>query len=749
MKHSHIVSPLFLLLVLISCKPSNELIIADSGTSSYQIVVPDQADSVELKAGEQLQEYLEKISGTKLPLISEGDFSKGRSIWIGNTEKLGQVSINEHEILFKAEGNDLFIAGGSSKSTLYAVYTFLENELGLRFYAADAEKVPQMSVIGIDKGLNYRYEPAITTRTVHSRLFYQNHGFADKRKATYEAFPNYVPGARVHTFHRFVPESEYYSNHPEYYALRNGKRIPTQLCLTNTEVLRIVKDKVAALLEEHPEASVISVSQDDNQQYCQCESCSKIHEQEGSPSGSMIQFVNEVAEAFPEKTISTLAYQYTRSAPQNLKPRENVLITLCSIECDRSAPISEKCTDFSDDLIAWGKKTDNIRIWDYTTQFTNFLAPFPNLNTLQPNIQLFRDNHARWVFEQHSHHPSELFELRTYLTSKLLWNPDLNVDSLMHDFLTGYYEEAGEYIKKYIHTVHNSLEENSDFFLFLYGDPSQGFDSFLNAELLAQYDAWYNQAEEVVANKPEVLERVKRARMSVDYAILEASRRSLSKTFTMTETNEQGEQQVSKSLTDRIQRFHETCRKWDITLMNEMGYKVEEYVEAYETTLARNKQPNLAASKAVTLLEKPKKYANEDPQALTDGALGGASFYANWLGFEGNDLEAVIDLGQLMPVKEVSSAFLQVTNHIVFFPKSVSYYTSQDGQHYQKLDILTNAKPLSKASKVNDIQYFESRFEPINARYIKIKADNIDKAPIWHHGAGLPAWIFVDEVMVR
>ena len=367
--------------------------------------------------------------------------------------------------------------------------------LGCRFYAPDAEFVPRQAIIRVPKNWNRTYEPPITTRTVHSRLFYENPEFAYKRKVTVDAFPGYVPAARVHTFHRFVPEAKYYAEHPEYYALRNGRRIPTQLCLTNPAVLKLVKDTVAALLVAHPEAEVISVSQDDNQQYCQCEQCSAIDEREGSPSGTMIEFVNKVAEAFPEKTISTLAYQYTRKAPLNIKPAENVLITLCSIECDRSGPIKDNCEEFAQDLMEWGEKTDNIRIWDYTTQFTNFLAPFPNLHTLQPNIQLFEKNGANWIFEQHSRHPSELFELRSYLTAKLLWNPEEDADAIIRDFVEGYYEEAGPHVLQYINKIHEALKADPEFFLFLYGDPSQAFESFLSPELLVQYDSWFNEAE--------------------------------------------------------------------------------------------------------------------------------------------------------------------------------------------------------------------------------------------------------------
>ncbi len=720
--------------------------IIEGGASDYVIVLPANADETIDKAGRELQHYLSLISGFQLPLTSRPE-AAAKAIRLGFSP-VADDTLGEHQILLRAEGDDLLITGGSPQSVLYAVYTFLEEIAGCRWYAPDAEEVPAAAGLAIPKNFNYSYSPDITTRTVHSRLFYDHPEFADKLKVTYDAFPGYVPEARVHTFHRFLPASVYYEKHPEYYALRDGRRLPTQLCLTNAEVLRIVKDSVAALLERHPEALVISVSQDDNQQHCQCAGCRAIDEREGSPAGSMIAFVNEVAAAFPGTLISTLAYQYTRRAPRELRPAGNVLITLCSIECDRSGPIAEKCSDFTADLVAWGAKTGNVRIWDYTTQFTNFLAPFPNLRTLQPNVQLFRDNNARWVFEQHSYNPSELFELRSYLTAKLLWDPDVDLDLVINDFLTGYYGPAAPFIRNYITTIHDELEKDPGFFLFLYGDPSQAFESYLRPELLARYDQWYDQAEAAVADQPAFLERVRAARLSVDYAILEAARQNRPGRFALMAPDEAGQPATPAPLRARLDRFRETCRRQEITLMNEMRFTVAEYLDQYERTLEKAARANIAAGKPVTLLTQPKKYANEDPQTLTDGALGGSSFFANWLGFVGNDMEAVIDLGEEQMIRGVATDFLQVTNHLVFFPLSVTYYSSTDGQQYRKLGTITNPKPLTRESKVNDVESFQLQFSPLRARYLKVVADNMDTAPVWHHGAGQPVWIFADEVMV-
>ena len=747
MKINPIILP-FLFLGLFACEPS-ELLLIENGSSDYEIIVPDNADTIELKSADELQKYLQLKTGVKVPISSEGKTSSDHQILIGNTAQGQSLQALEHEVIIKVKGDDLIITGGDSKSNLYAVHTFLENYLGCRFYAPDAEIIPKTDFVSVSKNIDYQYIPPITTRTVHSKLYYENNEFADKRKTTYEAFPNYVPSARVHTFHRFVPPDKYLKKYPEFYALRNGKRIPTQLCLTNVDVLDIVKDTVASLLQQFPESDVISVSQDDNQQYCHCDPCMTINDKEGSAAGSVIDFVNKIADEFPNKTISTLAYQYTRTAPKNIRPKENVLITLCSIECDRSAPIADKCFDFAKDLAAWGKLTDNIRIWDYTTQFTNFLAPFPNIHTLQPNIQLFRDNNAKWIFEQHSHNPSELFELRSYLTAKLLWNPDVNQDSIVTDFLVGYYEEAAPFIQNYITTIHEEIQKDNGFFLFLYGDPSQGFKSFLRPELLKQYDNWYNEAENAVMNKPDVLKRVLRARLSTDYAILEASRINDPEAFAMTVTNPAGEKTISDELRKRLSGFRQTCDEAGITLMNEMRFTVDEYLDFYEHTLLRALEENIAVGKKVQLLEKPKKYADENPQTLTDGAFGGSNFYANWLGFEGNNLEAVIDLEDEWTISQVSADFLQVVNHVVFFPTEVTYSYSVDGKNFKLLGKAKNLRPLSKQSKINDIQSFPLKFSPVNMRYIKVVANNMGTAPVWHHGAGTPCWIFVDEISVN
>ena len=734
---------IFLCVLMNSCTKNDVIKIVNVGKSNYEIVLNNEASEDEEFAVKELQNYLKKIASVELAIVDVSSQSNSK-----NKIFVKKETFDKNKIVIKVEGDNLIISGGSGDALKNAVYEFLERYLDCKWYAPNVEEIPTSKAIVLKRNINFEYTPEITTRTVHSRLFYENSGFAGKHKVTTEAFPRYVPKGRVHTFNKFIPEEKFYKKHPEYFALRGSKRLPTQLCLTNNNVLEIVKDSVKALFNRYPKSDVISVSSNDNTQYCECSNCKKIDEEEESHSATMIRFVNKVADAFPEKTISTLAYQYTRK-PCKTIPKKNVLITLCSIECDRSGAIEEKCKDFAKDIEGWNALGANLRIWDYTTQFTNFLAPFPNLHTLKPNINFFKNNHAKWVFEQHSNNPSELFELRSYIMAKLLWNPDLNLNDLVLEFTNGYYEEAGTFVKKYIDLVHEKIKEDEDFFLFLYGDPSQAFASYLSPELLTEYNHFFDAAEKAVQSKKEILKRVKEARLSIDYATLEACKKNLSENFVMTKQNKEGEKIKNPFVVQKLEDFMATSQNANITMMNEMRFSVKEYYSNYKKALEVATQPNKAIGKKVTLLTKPKKYANEDPQVLTDGALGGNSFYANWLGFEGNSMEVIIDLENKETINSISTAFLQVSNHVVFFPLNVRYYISNDNKNFKSLGVIKNDKPLVKKSKINDIKYFNLKFSAVKARYIKVKAENMNTPPYWHHAAGQPSWIFADEIIIN
>jgi hypothetical protein len=241
-------------------------------------------------------------------------------------------------------------------------------------------------------------------------------------------------------------------------------------------------------------------------------------------SGSVINFVNKVAARFPDKIISTLAYQYTRVPPKDLVPAKNVNIMLCSIESPRHIPIKDGDKSFCEDLEGWGKLTNNIIIWDYVVQYRNLISPFPNLHNLQPDLKYFHDKGVTMIFsEGNPDTGGEFHELKAYILAKLMWDVNADVNKIMDDFLTGYYGSAGKIIKEYIDLLQKSLAESGEK-LIIYGTPMEEKNGFLSEKLIGEYNKIFDRAEQAVAGNPEILERVKVARLPLKFAILEIAK---------------------------------------------------------------------------------------------------------------------------------------------------------------------------------------------------------------------------------
>jgi len=361
----------FLLFLSFGCIFFPSLTISEGGRSSYRIVVSRELTPSDQKAVAELQNHLKRISGVEIPVMTDDFPVREYEILVGNNRHLQELDIKiDFEKLEKdgftiwTKGKNLVIAGGKEEGTLYGVYTFLEDYLGCRKFSASVSYIPIMDRIRVRR-INRTDVPFIKHREVHMPDAFDD-DYANWHKLDNRNVTNRKWGMWVHTFSTLVPPGRYFNEHPEYFSEINGQRLPhTQLCLTNPDVFRIVVEKLRDLMQEKPEARYWSVSQNDTYYPCGCEQCRALDEKHGSYSGSIIHFVNRVAREFPDKNISTLAYQYSRSAPVSLQPDKNVNIMLCTIELNRSRPIARdpSSASFRKDIEDWGKLTDNIMLW--------------------------------------------------------------------------------------------------------------------------------------------------------------------------------------------------------------------------------------------------------------------------------------------------------------------------------------------------------------------------------------------------
>jgi hypothetical protein len=742
---------LTVLLIILTCAgtgrgaPSDSLDFITDGHSDFSVYVSDRASPLTEANIDTLLGYVHEISGADIPvtpvfskkghqIVVEVGASRDRRMTVGD---LGQDGFR-----IKTMSGSLYITANTDYGFQNAVYTFLETYLGCRMYSPSVKVIPRRSSIVL---------PEIDDTQVPPLSFRMQDFHEPAYAAWHKLNSNDDFGLFVHTFKTLVPPEKYFAEHPEYFSMLKGNRTPDgQLCLSNPEVFRIVVDELRARMKAKPGARFWSVSQNDTYVPCDCAACRSVDSAEGSPSGSILAFVNRIADELPDKTISTLAYQYSRSAPRNIKPRPNVNIMLCSIECNRSRPLAEDPAgaSFVKDVRDWSRLTHNIFLWDYVIQFRNLVSPFPNLRVLQPNIRFFVENGITSVFEQGlGQMHGEFAELRAYLIAKLLWNPYLDIDSVMDDFLRGFYGPAAPFLRQYIDTMHDALHTSGED-LSVYGYPLPSKNGYLSPRFLDSYGRIFNDAERAVEDDSVFLLRVQTARLPLQFALLEQA-----KTYGDTERGffirgEDGVLRIRPEPESLLTTFVRRCRAAEIPKLWEHGTSPDEYFAWTRRFLDESVRTHLALSRPVTLARPASpKYHNGDEAALTDGFRGWNDYHQHWLGFEGEDMDAIIDLGSVQTVSSISTDFLQDVDSWVFMPLKVECSLSENGRDYRMVGEVANTTPPDRDGAI--IAPFDVRFGPSKARYVGVKAVNMKTCPARHKGAGGPAWIFIDEVRVE
>ncbi|MCB1184110.1 DUF4838 domain-containing protein [bacterium] len=709
--------------------------LARDGRSDVGLVLPDDAPAEIRAAADTLRRYVRLVSGAELREAPAG----GPRLVLALVD---DPALGPDGFRIRTRPDTLTLAAATADGIRHAVYTFLESRLGCRKYDTGPPVAPRRPTVVLPPGDDVQV-PRFTFR------------MQDLKDPTYLAWhkldTNAGFGLFVHTFGDLVPPDRWFADHPEYFSLLNGHRMPTgQLCLTNPDVFDLVVRELRARMAARPEADFWSVSQNDTYSPCECDACRALDEAAGSHAGSILAFVNRVADVFPDKTISTLAYQYSRTAPRGIAPRPNVNIMLCSIECDRSRPLAEHpgSAGFVRDVRAWGELTSNIFLWDYVIQFRNLVSPFPNLRVLQPNLQFFAASGLTAVFEQglplmHG----EFAELRIYLLAKLLWDPDIDLDALMDDFLAGYYGAAAPFVRTYIDTMHDALAATGEG-LSIYGYPLASDDGHLAPARVAAYDDLLQRAEAAVRDDPVAWRRTRTARLPVLFARLEQAKAAADGRGGCFTRHADGSLHLKPGYEEMLTTFVDGCLAAGIPRLWEHGTPPEAYRAATRRFFTASATPHRALGHRV-VLDPPAspKYHDGEAAALTDGLRGWDDYRFHWLGFEGTDMVATIDLGAVVPVSGVAADFLQDILSWVFMPTELTVELSTDGRTFQPAGAVRNTVPPETGGAV--VAPFEVVFAPRPARYVRVTATSLQTCPTWHKGSGGPAWIFTDEIVVR
>jgi predicted alpha-1,2-mannosidase len=142
------------------------------------------------------------------------------------------------------------------------------------------------------------------------------------------------------------------------------------------------------------------------------------------------------------------------------------------------------------------------------------------------------------------------------------------------------------------------------------------------------------------------------------------------------------------------------------------------------------------------------QYCGNGEESLIDGIRGDLNWRkGDWMGYQGQNFEAIVDLGKLTTISKLGAGFLQDAGSWILMPRDVDFFLSSDGKTYRH--IVTIDHSISEFDETPQIKEFSSPIRKQKARYVKIKAGNYGKLPDSHKGAGGDAFIFIDEITVQ
>ncbi len=441
------------------------LTLVQEGEPRCVICVPVELDG----PAAELQTYLKKMSGADVPIQRPGEPAEGPVVWLGAGEPpalsgpdLDELELGLDGFAIRSAGQILQLAGSTPQGTTNAVHTFLD-KLGCRWYIPGdiGEVVPKRSTISVEP-LDEIGKPSYLTRQVWFSLGgrgltpeYREEWGKWCRRNLFGGVPLHVG----HNFHRIAPTADYFEQHPEYFALRNGERDPGgQLCTTNADVIELAVERARGHFDNDPGQIMYSLSPDDHARFCHCDQCDALDPPEfrGTDKGKgrrLLVFANAVAEKLqethPGKNVAFYAYWGAVEAPTDVQAHPNVIVFFTPIGMafnyalnDERSPTNKQHDEW---FRQWRAVSQQMGIRHYYNFSSILWIPY---RQLAEELRYQHESGAKYLNAELWSHAEGSY-LTWYLVGKILWDVDVDVEALFDRYMTEFYGPAAEPMKQY------------------------------------------------------------------------------------------------------------------------------------------------------------------------------------------------------------------------------------------------------------------------------------------------------------
>jgi len=495
----------------VSAPHPEKFIIVKGGTPQATIIVSKRASEDEMSAANELQSYIRKISGVSIPVKKDDGKFSGNIIAVGRSRinvnsNLGFETLEREGFRIKTSGNILSLAGKDDAGTQFAVYSFLEKYLGIRWLWPGelGEVVPQLKTIEVgqiddteepdfkwrDRGPEGALWGAPTGPTeMHARELLLGVTREHQKEVELWEKRNKWGGMKIYGGHclgEIFPPEKYGKTHPEYYALVDGKRdVPGpdydykhegQICTTNPEVIKVIVEWIRNFFDKHPDYDGVHITLNDGRGFCECEKCRALDvgefvKGEGIDAEEMqrrrarrtvvtdrvFTYVNQVTEevqkTHPGKYVVSMAYSRYITPPKRIKLHPFAIPQYCLWSSYRHADAEQKKTH-EDIAAGWAKASEKTGIYEY---FIN--GSWPGIHRL---VMSHIAESIKYLYKQ----GVELYQTQSgdefgvnginyYVASKLLWDTSLDEQQILDDFYQRGFGKAAGAIKRF----HTRLEQ--------------------------------------------------------------------------------------------------------------------------------------------------------------------------------------------------------------------------------------------------------------------------------------------------
>ena len=445
-----------------------DLVLVENGQARAQVVVADTAPPLVRDAAADFVRVLKRVSGAEVALVVESRSDRAAPrVLIGACQAPQDLEADPAVIKGDAAyagyiiacGQDvLALAGNSPAGTANAVYGFLQDQLGVRWFLPLElfEITPELKTVAVPE-MRRVMTPSFVCRYGWASWNGENKAWARRNRVSDREGGYAVPHAAIiHSMYAVFPPSKYGKTNPDIYPLLNGKRaIPerdgqqlAQPCTGNPETIRIAVDDVNAHFDAHPDAHTYPFSINDNNTWCECELCRAQDVERPEYRGRSIYsdrwftFVNAVARGIqdkhPAKFLGTIAYAGVEPPPLKLDRIEpNVSVHLTQDTAQFFDPEYEH-VDY--DLIrAWQRKSPHVGRSNYYG--LGALAPryFPHL--LAADLKAIHGMGVRAFHSEMYPYWANMGPM-LYLAGRLLWDVTLDPDQLLDEFFTATFAAA-------------------------------------------------------------------------------------------------------------------------------------------------------------------------------------------------------------------------------------------------------------------------------------------------------------------